>query len=173
MCSLRLFLYSLTYCIKEGIKGDIIWRLNAKSAGLWDSYGLKKGEYLVIIKKTDPIVFVLFIYQFLDLLYQRGYQGEYFWILNLKLLAFEAATARNRGIPWKIIKSLIILYLCCILLYCCTRFTKKVSEVRYLEIKWIKCPLMRQIQTETGKSLEFCITLIQLYLLRLFIYSLS
>ena len=30
----RLFLYSLTYCIKEVIKGKIFWRLNEKSSGL-------------------------------------------------------------------------------------------------------------------------------------------
>ena len=69
LCS---FLYSLTYFIKEGIKGDIFWRLNEKvpvyeadtacikkvikgkifwilnekSAGLWGNYGLKQGNLL-------------------------------------------------------------------------------------------------------------------------------
>ena len=78
------------------------------------------GESLAIFQNTDPIVFVLFIYLFFELLYQRGFRGQYFWTLNLEALAYEEATAQNRGIPCKILKSLIKLYLFCLLLYCST-----------------------------------------------------
>ena len=54
---------------------------------------LETGESLAIFQNTDPIVFVLFIYLFFDLLYQIGYQRQYFWTLSLKVLAYEAATA--------------------------------------------------------------------------------
>ena len=51
------------------------------------------GESLTNFQNTDPIVFVLFISIFFDLLYQREYQRQYFWTFNLKVLAYEAATA--------------------------------------------------------------------------------
>ena len=108
---LRSFLYSLTYCIKEVIKGKIFWRSNEKIAGLRGSYGLEQGNPLQFFQNTDPIVFVLFISLFFDLLYQRGYQRQYFWRWIEKVLAYEAATAWNRGIPCKILTFLIKLYL--------------------------------------------------------------
>ena len=50
------------------------------------------GESLANFQNTDPIVF-FWIFLFFDLLYQRGYQRQYVWILNLKVLAYEADTA--------------------------------------------------------------------------------
>ena len=90
---------------------------------------------------------ICFIYFYIfDLLYQRGYQRQYFWTLNSKVLAYEAATAWNRWIPCKILTFLIKLYL--VLL----NGSKMISEVRSFEIKWI-CRPIRQIQLETGESL--------------------
>ena len=50
------------------------------------------GESLEFFFNTDPIFFVLF-FSILYLMYQRGYQRQYFWTLYLKVLAYEAATA--------------------------------------------------------------------------------
>ena len=50
------------------------------------------GESFAFFPNTDPIVFV-FNFSIFELLYQRGHQRQYFWILNLKVLAYEAATA--------------------------------------------------------------------------------
>ena len=50
------------------------------------------GECLATFQNTNTIVFVLFIFIIFDLLYQRGYQSQYFCTLNLKVLAYEAAT---------------------------------------------------------------------------------
>ena len=51
------------------------------------------GESLAIFfQNTDPIVFFIY-FSIFDLLYQRGYQRQYLWTLNLKVLAYEAATA--------------------------------------------------------------------------------
>ena len=114
------FLYSLTCCIKEVIKGNIFWRLHEKSAGLWGSYSLKQGNPLQFFSKHWSN-FICFIYFYIfDLLYQRGYQRQYFWMLNLKVLAYEAATDWNKGIPCKILNFLIKLYLFCLLVYCST-----------------------------------------------------
>ena len=56
---------------------------------------LKKlqGNPLYLFQNTNPIIFVMFIPLFFDLLYQRGFQWQYFWSLHLKVLAYEADTA--------------------------------------------------------------------------------
>ena len=65
---LRSFLYSLTYCIKEVIKGKIFRILNEKSASLWGSYGLKQGNPLQIFKTLIQLyLFCLFLYFWLTL----------------------------------------------------------------------------------------------------------
>ena len=61
---LRSFLYYLTYCIREVIKGKLFWILNEKSSGLWGSNSLKQGNPVQLFQNTDPIVFVLFIFLF-------------------------------------------------------------------------------------------------------------
>ena len=95
---LRSFLYSLTYCIKEVINGKIFWRLNLKvltyeAATAWN----RRIPCNVSKHWSNYICFIHF--SIFDLLYQRGYHRQYFWTLHLKVLAYEAATAWNRGIP--------------------------------------------------------------------------
>ena len=117
---LRSFLYSLTYCIKVVIKGKTFWRLNEKSAGIWGIYGLKQRNPLQFFSKHWSNCICFIYLSTFHLMYQRGYQGKYFWTLNLKVLVYEAATSWNRGIPCKILKFLINLYLFCLLIYCST-----------------------------------------------------
>ena len=148
------FLYSLTYCIKEVIKGKIFWRLNEKIL-VYEAATAWNRRLLQFFQNNDPIVFVLFISISFDLLYQRGYQRQYFWTITLKVLAHEAPTALNRGITCKILKSLIKLYLFCLLFYFFyVLYKKRLSEAITFEIKWIYWT-MRQIQSETGESLVF------------------
>ena len=64
-----------------------------KYAGLKGRYSLKQGNPWYLFQNTNPIIFVMFIPLFFDLLYQRGYQWQYFWSLHLKVLAYEADTA--------------------------------------------------------------------------------
>ena len=61
LCS---FLYSLTCCIKEVIKGKMFWRLNEKKVNLWGSYSLKQGNPLQFVFKTliQFYLFYLFFY---------------------------------------------------------------------------------------------------------------
>ena len=119
-----------------------------KSVGLWGSYGLKQGNPLQFFSKhwSNCVCFVYF--SIFALLYQRGYKRQYFYTLNLKVLSYEAATAWNRGIHCKILTFLIKLYL--VLL----NGSKRLSEVRSFEIKWIYRPI-RQIQPETGEYIVF------------------
>ena len=98
-------------------------------------------------------LFCLFFY-LIYLLYKRGYQRQYFWTLHLKVLAYESATAWNRGISCIVLKFLIKLYFFSPAFLLFLMYQKKLSEVRYFEIKWICWPL-RQIQPETGESLVF------------------
>ena len=144
---LRSFLYSLTYCIKEVIKGKIFWIPNLKVLAYDAATTWNRGIICSFSKHwSNCICFVYF--SIFDLLYQRGYQRQYLWTLNLKVLAYEAATAWNRGIPCKILTFLIRLYL--VLL----NGSKRLPEVRSFEIKWI-CRPIRQIRPETGESLVF------------------
>ena len=69
------------------------------------------------------------------------------------MLAYEADTSWNRGIPCIFFKTLIQLYLLRSFLYSLTYCTKEVIEDNNLEIKWKKCRSMRQLRPETGESL--------------------
>ena len=112
------------------------------------------GESLAILQNTDPIVFVLFIIIF-DLLYQRGYQRQYFWTLKFKSVGLWGSYGLKQRNTLKILKFLIKLYLFCLLIYFSTKYiSKRLSEVRSIEIKWIFWP-MRQIHPETVEYLVF------------------
>ena len=144
LCS---FLYSLTCCIKEVINGKIFWRLNLKVLAYEAATARNRGIPCTFSKHwSNCICFVYF--SIFYLLYQRGYQRQYILTLHLKVLAYETATAWNRGIPCKILNFLIKLYL--VLL----NGSIILSEVRSFEIKWIYRPI-RQIQPETGEYLVF------------------
>ena len=95
---LRSFLYPLTYCIKEVIKSKIFWILNKKVLAYEAATAWNRGIPCNFSKHwSNCLCFVCL--SIIDLLYQRGYQRQYFWTLNLKVLAYGAATAWNRGIP--------------------------------------------------------------------------
>ena len=82
-------------------------------------------------------------------------------------MTYEATTAWNRGIPCKILTFIIKLYLVLLNGY------KRLSEVRYSEIKWI-CRPIRQMQPVTGGYLVFLFKiLMRLYLFHSFLYSLT
>ena len=111
---------------------------------------------------------ICFIYfSIFDLLFQEGIKGNIFGHEIGKVLAYEAAAAWNRGIPCKILIFIIKLYLFCSWFIVLLNVSKRLSEVRCFEIKWICWP-MRQIQPETGESLVlfFKTTKIKLNLLR-------
>ena len=88
---LRSFLYSLTYFIKEVIKGKIFWRLNLKCWSMRQLWS-ETEESLAMFQNIDPIVFVLFISLFLTYCIKEGIKGKIFWTLNLKVLASTCFT---------------------------------------------------------------------------------
>ena len=98
---LRSFFYSLTYYIKEVIKGKIFWRLNLKVLAYEVATSWNRGIPGNFSKHLSNCICFVYFYIF-ELLYQRGYQRQYFWTLHFKVLAYEAFTAWNRGIPGKI-----------------------------------------------------------------------
>ena len=106
----------------------IFWILNGKNCWPMKQLRPETGECLVIFSKHWSN-FICFVYFYIfDLLYEGEHQRHYFWTLNLKVLAYEADTAWNRGIIFKILKSGIRLYLFCLLLYCSTQCIKKVMR---------------------------------------------
>ena len=71
---------------------------------------------------------------------------------------------QNRGIPGKLLELPTDLYLFFYWFIVLLNVSKRLSEVRYFEIKWICWP-MRQIKPEKGESLVlFFNTLNQSYL---------
>ena len=59
LCLLCLFLYSLTNCIKYGIK-DNLFGYQIKTVGLWHRYGLNQRNRLQKFENNNKIIFVLF-----------------------------------------------------------------------------------------------------------------
>ena len=114
LCS---FLYSLTYCIKEVINVKIFWRLNEKVLAYEAATAWNRWIPCNFPKHWSNCICFVYLSIF-DLLYQRGYKRQYFWTLHLKVLAYEADMAWNRGIPGKILNFLIRSYLFCLLIYC-------------------------------------------------------
>ena len=113
---LRSFLYDLTYCIKEVIIGTIFFRINKKllvydAATAWNRV-IPCNFFKTLIQMY---LFYLFFYFWITVS-KRIYKAIIVDI-NFKVLAYDAATAWNRGIPCKIIKLLIRCYFFCLLLY--------------------------------------------------------
>ena len=96
----------------------IIWRLNEKMLAYEAATAWNRVISCNFSKHWSNCI--CFIYSSIfDLLYQRWYQRQYFRTLSLKVLAHEAATAWNRGIPCK--------------------FFKITNQIIYLVLqKWIK-----------------------------------
>ena len=118
-----------------------------KSIGLWGRYALKQGNPLQNFK-TLILLYLFYLSLYFWLTVSNKVSKAIFLDIKFKVLAYEEATAWNRGIPGKILNILIKLYL--VLL----NGSKRLSEVRSFEIKWI-CRPIRQIQPETGKYLVF------------------
>ena len=130
----RSFLYSLTYCVKEVIKGNIFWRLNEESVGLWGSYGLKQRNPLKFFKTLIRLyLFYLFLYFWLTL--SKRVSKAICLYINLKSVGLWGSYGLKQGNPLQKISFLIKLYL--VLL----NGSKRLSEVRSFEIKWIYRPM--------------------------------
>ena len=66
-----LFLY-FWLTVSKRVSKAIFLDITFKSVGLWGRYGLKQGNPLYLFQNTNPIIFVMFIPLFFDLLYQIG-----------------------------------------------------------------------------------------------------
>ena len=153
------------FLYQRGYQRWYLLEIKWKSAGIWGIYGLKQGNSLQFFKTLIQLyLFYLFLY--FDFLYQRGHQSKYFWTLNLKVLAYEAATAWNRGqgnTVYFFQKNNPIIFVTFISSFFDLLYQRGYQRWDLLEIKWKKCWPIRQLQPETGESLEFFTTLIQLY----------
>ena len=96
---LRSSLYSWTYFIKEVIKGKICWKFDLKVLAYKAATARNRWISCNFFKTLIQLyLFYLFLY-FLTYCIKEGIEGNIFWTLNLKVLAYEASTAWNRGIP--------------------------------------------------------------------------
>ena len=105
---IQLYLFYLFFnillTVSKRVSKSIFLDITFKSVGIWGSYSLKQGNPLHFFSKhwSNCICFVYF--SIFDLLYQRGYQMQYFWTLPLKVLAYESDTAWFRDIPLQNLK---------------------------------------------------------------------
>ena len=124
-------------------------RLN-EYVGLWGRYSLKQGNPLYFFQSTNPIIFVTFFF-ILWLVVSKKVSKIIIWIFNEKVLAYEAATAWNRGIPCNFSKHQWNLYD-----LCTNYFTYCI--IKGIKVKnfwgWIKkCrPLIQIFLHESGKK---------------------
>ena len=137
----------MTYSIKEVIKGKIFWRLNKKVPAYEAATSWNRGIPCNFFKTLIQLyLFYLFLYFWLTA--SKRVSKAICLEIIFKSVGLWGSYGWNRGIPCKILKFLITLYL--VLL----NGSERLSEVIYLEIKWI-CRPIRQINPETRESLVF------------------
>ena len=93
----------------HGVRGEVIWK---KNVGHWGSYGLKQGNPLQFFKNHSQLPNIIILWSVFGSLYHHfkvhrfdiwlywGFYGLRGEVICEKVLAIEAATAWNRGIPW-------------------------------------------------------------------------
>ena len=106
------------------------------------------GEPLAIFFKTLIQLYLFYLFLYFWLTVSKRVSREIFLDIKLLVLAYEAATSWNMGIPCKTLKFPIKLYL--VLL----NGSKRLPEVISFEIEWM-CRPIRQVKPETGESLAF------------------
>ena len=140
------FLYSLTYCIKEVIKGKIFWILNEKSAGLWGSYGLRQANPLQFIFKA------LFFYFWITV--SKWVSKAIFLDITFKSVGLWGRYGLKQGNPLqnlKISNQIVFFFSRFVVLF---NVSKRLSEVRFFDIKWICC-LWGRYSLKQGNILYF------------------
>ena len=99
---LRSFLYSLTYCIKEGIEDNNL-EIKWKSVGLWGKYGLKQGNSLQFFKTLIQLyLFCLFLYFWLTV--SKRVSKAIFLDIIFKSVGIWGSYGLKQGNPWQNIK---------------------------------------------------------------------
>ena len=95
---LCLFLY-FWLTVSKRVSKVIFLDIKFKSVGLWSSYSLKQGNNLYFFKILIPLYLLRSFLYSLTYCIKEVINDKMFWGLNLKVLAYEAATAWKRGIP--------------------------------------------------------------------------
>ena len=101
---------------------------------------------------SNCICFVYF--SVFELLYQTGYQRQYVWTWNLKVLAYEAATAWNRGIPCNFFQNTDPILFVLFIFYFWLAVSNRVSKAIYLNINFKSVGLWGSYGLEQGNPLQ-------------------
>ena len=149
---LCLSLYYLTYCIKEDIKGKIFWRLNEKVPAYVAATAWNRGIPCKFSKHWSNCICFVYFYIFW-LTVSKRVSKEIFLDIKFEIFGLWGSyflKQENTLQNLKITNQIIIFVSWFIVLL---NVSKRLSEVRYFEIKWICWP-MWQIKIEAGESLE-------------------
>ena len=73
--------------------------IKLKGAGLWGSYGIQQGQSLIIFffKTLIQLYFYFFYFFIFHSQYQRGYQSQQFWAVNLNMFAWGSYVLKKRN----------------------------------------------------------------------------
>ena len=137
---------------QKGYQRWDLLRLN-EYVGLWGIYSPKQGNTLYFFFKTLIQLYFLrlFLYS-LTYCIKEVIKGKIFWRLNLKVPAYEVATAWNRGIHCNFSKhwsNCICFFISLFLTYC---IKESIKDNIFGHSIW-KCWPLRQLRPETGESL--------------------
>ena len=132
---------------------------------------VNRGRHCNIFQYPNTIVFVIFHLCYLTFCIKEVINDKIFWKKKSKLSTYKEATGCSRVIPCKCLNNLSNCICFVSFFIVLLSESKSLSKVRYFIIKQI-CRPLRHIKPETEKSLEFFFrTLIQLYLVYIFLYS--
>ena len=149
---LRSFLYSLTYCIKEVIKGKIVLRLNEKVSVYETAMAWNRGIPCNFFK-TMIQLFYWFFYILLTV--SKRVSKAIFLETNWKSVGHWSRYRLKQRTPLQNIKiSNLIVFFFVPWFIVLLNVPKRLLEVRSFDITWIWWHV-RQIQPETGESIVF------------------
>ena len=145
--------YMLTYCIKEVIKGNIFWWLNKKVPAYEAATVWNRGIPCIFFQNTDSIVFVFFIFLFLNFCIKESIKGN-FLDIKFKSVGLWGSYGLKQGNPLQFFKTLIQLYLPSLFLYFWLTVSKRVSKAIFLDNKFKIFGLLGSYGLKQGNPLQ-------------------
>ena len=148
----HLFFY-LWLTVSKRVSKAILLDNKFKSVRLWDSYGLKQGNPLQILKLSSQIIFFLSPDLLFYLMYQNGYQRWYILRINECVGLWVRYILKEGNMLYFFQNANPIIFFTFIYLFFNLLYQRGCQRLDLLEIKWKKRRPMMQLRPETDESL--------------------
>ena len=89
----------MTYCIKAGIKGNILGELIKEASDNEAYMALDRGTNFQLLNSIINLYFFCFLFYCSNLCIKKNIKGKIFWYEVNQTLDYEANPFINRGIP--------------------------------------------------------------------------